>query len=289
MNKFFTVLALLFTIACFTANGQDAAPRPERSLFSNVGLSANAGLTGVGATVSTPLGKYFNLRVGFGILPYTYKYTTNELILDISEKLEEYGYENVYIDNLANVDVDLDAKINVPATHLLVDYTPFKSGLGAFHITAGLYMGGSNLIHVNGHTSLDQLQQRIDVIEAEIDAQYPGASGRLHINVRDFLFDLGDEGIFLDERGSVDAYAKVNSVRPYFGIGWGNAMPKNRVGFRFDIGALYQGKPKITSPNVDRSLRDEINGNDDLNKVLKYAQLWPQISFQITVRLLKDK
>ena len=288
MNKFFAVLALLTTIVRFTANGQEAI-RPERSFFSNVGLSVNAGLTGIGATVSTPLGKHFNLRAGFGTIPYTYKYTAKVLILDLSEKLEEYGYGDVQIDPSIDIETYLKMKLNVPAAHFLVDYTPFKEGLGAFHITVGLYTGSSNLVHMSGKPNQDRMQQAIDAAKNEIYEQYPNAIGSLDIDVHDFLLDIGSEGIFLNERGAVDAYAKVNPVRPYFGIGWGNAIPKKRVGFRFDIGALYQGKPEIISPNIDRNMRNEINDNDDLNKVLRSAKFWPQISFQVTVRLLKDK
>lgn len=281
MKKSFITLALLILAAGISAQHDERAPR---SPFGNLGLSLNAGLTGFGASLSTPIGKHFTARAGFGTLPFSYRYT-DALSFNISEKLAEHGLNDVQIDQTIDHEIDLKGKLNVPAGHLLVDYTPFKQGLGSFHLTAGIYVGGSNLVHVNGNTNLDRLQQKIDGIKNEIDAQYPGAGANLDINARDFALEVGGENIRLNTDGTVDAYAKVNNIKPYFGIGWGNAIPKGRVGFRFDIGALYHGKPEITSPNIDQNLHSEINSNEVLNDIIKYAHFWPQLSFQLTFRL----
>lgn len=246
----------------------------ERSLLSNVGLSLNAGLTGIGATVSTPLGKKFTARAGFGFIPYTYNYTVDELDLDLSsydEDFEEYTIQE---------EIKLKAKLKVPETHFLVDYNPFKGGLGAFHITAGIFAGGSNLFHVNGYLS------NINGIREILNNEYPGLGDEF--NPSDISVDIGDVAVSLNENGSADAYMKVNAIRPYFGIGWGNAIPKRRVGFRFDIGAMYHGKPEITSPNADGDLM-KAEGAEDFNKIISKVQFWPQLSFQLTFRLLKDK
>ncbi|MDR2885809.1 MAG: hypothetical protein LBU95_03390 [Rikenellaceae bacterium] len=288
MKKLFPFL----TLALFAAG---VASAQERSLFSNVGVSLNAGTTGVGATLSTPLGKHFNLRAGFGVLPYTYKYTTEDLEIDLSSQLRDAGAPadaqfNVNLTHSA----DLKARLKVPAMHVMVDYNPFKGGLGAFHLTAGLFMGGNNLAHVNGDAHFAQLQQKIDGmlgdIRDQVDAKYPGYGSHItNITVSDVNLAIADEGVRLNPDGTADAYLKVNSIRPYFGLGWGNAIPKRRVGFRFDIGALYQGKPKIASPNYMGDLNAQFKDEDDLNKIMDNAKFWPQISFQLTFRLLKDK
>ena len=269
--KIFTLLGLTFFSAVSSFS-------QERSFLSNVGISLNAGLTGIGASVSTPLGKHFNARAGFGTMPYTYKYTMNELNIDLSSYNAPAGYEEVTI----NHDINLKAKLNVPAAHFLIDYNPFQAGLGSFHITVGLYMGGSNLFHINGQVS------DIDGIKTAIDEATgtPGTGDDFKFS--DIKLEVGDVTISPNDNGSVDAYMKVNSVRPYFGIGYGNAIPKGRVGFRFDVGAMYHGKPEITSPNADGDLM-KMEGAEDFNKIISKIKFWPQLSFQITVRLLKDK
>lgn len=286
MKKHLLTLALLLTAAGASAQELYFGQPAPRTPGSHLGASLNAGLTGVGATFSTPLGKYFTARVGFGTLPYTYQYTEDALTLDISAQLAQHGLSDLNINTEFRHEVDLKAKLNVPAAHVLVDYTPFREGLGAFHVTAGLYIGGGNLIHVTGNSNLPALQQKLDAVRDQINALRPGAGDLLDIDVRDVALDLGDAGVHLNADGTADAYARVNSVRPYLGIGWGNAIPTRRVGFRFDIGAMYQGRPEITSPNADRDLHDDLNSNATLNKVLDHAAFYPQLSFQITFRIL---
>lgn len=267
-SKFFTLSVLMAFALSVQVHAQ------ERSLLSNVGVSLNAGLTGIGATVSTPLGKKFTARAGFGFVPYTYNYTMDELNVDLSPYHPSLGQYTV------RQDIKLKAKLKVPEAHFLVDYNPFKGGMGAFHITAGLFAGGSKLFHVNGHLS------DINGIRQMINNEYPGLGDQLDLS--DIKVEVGDVEVALNDNGTADAYMKVNPVRPYLGIGWGNAIPKRRVGFRFDIGAMYHGKPEITSPNADGDLM-KVDGAEDFNKIISKVQFWPQLSFQLTFRLLKDK
>ncbi|MFG6342093.1 MAG: hypothetical protein K1V70_08085 [Alistipes sp.] len=86
--------------------------------------------------------------------------------------------------------------------------------------------------------------------------------------------------------GSVSADLKVRSVKPYVGLGFGRPIPRRRVGFRFELGALFHGSPKIVSKNLMEENFDELN---DVNKFLRDFSIYPHLNFQVTVRLLKDK
>lgn len=47
--------------------------------------------------------------------------------------------------------------------------------------------------------------------------------------------------------GTIDGEAKANSVCPYLGVGWGNAVKSGSpVRFALDVGVFYQGAPKVT-------------------------------------------
>lgn len=262
----FTISSLLMAFAAvYPASSQ-------RSFGSNYGVSVDAGLSGIGATGSVVLHKNFNARAGFGIMPFAYRYTMDELSVDLSEYNPSLGELTV------SQDVNLKAKLNVPAGHVLVDYNPFKDGLGAFHVTAGLYFGGSRLVHVKGSLSdLEGLRQKVNEV----------APGYGDFDISAVKIEVGDAKVGFNPDGSVNAYAEVNAVRPYLGVGWGNAIPRNRVGFRFDIGAMYHGKPEVTSPNLDGRFED-IDESGDFNKILGKVRFWPQLSFQLTFRLLPD-
>ena len=103
----------------------------------------------------------------------------------------------------------------------------------------------------------------------------------------DVIVDVADASIAPNADGSVNAYLKVNSIRPYFGLGVGRAVPKHRVGFRFELGAMYIGKPDVDSPNIDGTLNSE--DLDGFNKTLSKCRFYPQLSFKLTYRLFKDK
>jgi hypothetical protein len=261
MKKIFFSLALIALAATTQAQNSEL---PERRAFSNMGLSIDGGLTGTGLTFSTPIGRNFTARAGFGFFPYTFRYDYTDMPM-VSDR----------DDNPVQLPpVAIKAKLNVPATHLLVDYTPFKKGWGGFHLTAGLYMGGSRLLHANGSIDLDELDRlNIDYMSEK----------------EDIYLDIGDARVRPADDGTLDVYAEVNPIRPYFGIGWGNAIPRNRVGFRFDIGALYQGKPGLTSPTMVGEIGDSGENADLANMILDYAKFWPQIQFAITVRLFDHK
>lgn len=151
---------------------------------------------------------------------------------------------------------------------MLVDYNPFKDGFGAFHITAGFYAASGKIVEVTGQVDRQWMQQ-------------------YDIDPETLSVEIGDSRVFANRDGSITAYAKASGFKPYLGIGWGNAIPKGRVGFRFDIGAMFQGKPEIGSPNVQGDL---LQGEemDDVNRIMSKVKVWPQISFQLTYRILKD-
>jgi hypothetical protein len=260
MKKIVLTLALVALAA--TTMAQKSEP-PERRAFGNMGVSLNAGSTGTGLTLSTPIGRDFTVRAGFGHLPYTFRYTDNDLPM-----VSDRDGNAVQLPP-----VKAKGKVNVPAGHLLIDYAPFERGWGAFHLTAGLYMGSSRFVHVHSSIDLAELDR--------LNIDYMSEKDKIYV-------DVGDARIRPADNGTFDAYAEVNPIRPYFGLGWGNAVPKRRVGFRFDIGAMYHGVPRLTSPTMEGEIGD---GEDvsEINKILKSAQFWPQIQIALTVRLFDHK
>ncbi len=277
--KIFTLTAL-FIMACATASAQ-------RSFLSNYGVSANAGLSGAGFSLSTPLHKNFNLRAGYEFPVAKYNYTidngdyTIEGLDDINQAIADYDLGNPIV----GPDVDLKGKLAGGGFHMLVDYNPFKGGLGGFHLTGGFYVGGSKLIVIDGQFER-QFMERLAYIDEEF-GQLPPGSDVPDIDIESLLrVEVGDAIISTDASGRVNAYAKVSSFKPYFGFGWGNAIPRGRVGFRFDLGVMFHGKPKIESPNMVGNLEDE--DVDEFNKMISKISVWPQMTFQITYKLFKE-
>lgn len=261
--KIFTFLAATVLLAVPPVFSQerfaDEAVRTPRSFLSNFGVSVNAGLSGVGATASVALHPNLNLRVGYDGTMLSHKLTASDYI-DLELDLEE---------GIPEPDVTLKGKLKGQGFYMLLDYNPFQDGFGAFHVTAGFYAGSGRLVQFDG----------------QFDKQWIAAN---NINPReDLAIDIEDIKLFANPDGSFEAYVKSFAVKPYLGVGWGNAIPKGRVGFRFDFGLLFQGKPSLDSPNMIGTLSQY--EKDDWYKIFRKVVVWPQMSFQLTVRILDDK
>ena len=170
-----------------------------------------------------------------------------------------FGFSNKPDD--MNLDVETDdgndvsakintLKVNLSNAKLLVDYYPFRNGI--FSLTGGLYVGQSK-ITMKGHA--------------------------------DQKFNLDDIVIQPDANGYFDASLVLgNSVKPYFGIGLGRTLAKKRIGFRFELGAIYQGHYKIKSDYMTSESVSEANNaiEDELPKSV--LDFWPVLNFNLSYR-----
>lgn len=125
-------------------------------------------------------------------------------------------------------------------------------------ISAGLYFGGSKLLDITG---------RFDPAEL-------AAAGIPADQIGNIRLDVGGTTIAPNRDGSAEAQLKVNAIRPYVGLGVGRAIPRGRVGFRAEAGAIFHGKPSIASPNiVKQTPTSELDG---LNKFLSKWKVYPR-------------
>ncbi|NEX59510.1 hypothetical protein G3574_00320 [Noviherbaspirillum sp. 17J57-3] len=106
--------------------------------------------------------------------------------------------------------VDYDFKLKLRTIDALLDWFP---GAGSFHVSGGLYYNDN-----------------------KVDATAkPGAGSRYTFNGQ--TYSASDVG---SASGTID----FRKVAPYLGIGWGNALAKDKGwGFASDLGVLFQGSP----------------------------------------------
>lgn len=136
--------------------------------------------------------------------------------------------------------VDIEAKLNIFDFKVLADFYPFKSS--SFHITAGAFIGSEDAVTVTNSSPLIKDQSKY------------GKVGLI----------LGNYRVTTDQSGNIDANVKVNSFKPYLGIGFGRAVPKkSRVSVSCDFGVKFWGKPglgvKTTKPTGITSFNDDLS------------------------------
>jgi hypothetical protein len=117
-----------------------------------------------------------------------------------------------YSDRREASGIEYDAEAQLRTAAALLDFHPGGHG---FRLTAGAIWNGTK---VEG-------------------SSLPPSSG---------FYELGDVLVPVTLLGTLDAEADFDPVAPYLGLGWGNAVGANqKVGFSFEVGALFQGKADV--------------------------------------------
>lgn len=228
-------------------------------------LSVGIGVTTFGPRleVATSLNNHFDLRGGLSILPYSHK-------MDFAISTKEYR-------DYINYDPDLNVtgKLSFTHAHILADIKPMRNSL--FYFTTGLFLG-SSVLNVDG-ILVNPSNQRPTVDDLR-DAGY------MNDEMPEFTFE--DDYVLLPNKdGSASGKLKMgNTIKPYLGFGIGRAIPNKKFGIKFELGAIYQGKPDITSPNLVRgNLNDYIDKNDDLKQYKPWISWYPMLNFQFIYRI----
>ena len=107
-------------------------------------------------------------------------------------------------------DIRYDGKLELRTLALLLDWHPFA---GTFRLTAGL-MKNDNALRLTATPTASQTIGGTPYTPAQI--------------------------------GTLSGDVTFKSTAPYAGIGWGNAARRGRFGGVFEIGAMFQGKPKVS-------------------------------------------
>ena len=202
MKRFFFLAALMAILMPARVSAQADLP------FSmSAGVSVGA-MDGVGAGLAFGVIDNLNVRVGYGVIP--------------SFLIPEYPVELPTWGNNPATSTALSASI-AGSGNLLVDYHPMG---GSFRVTAGMFFGSSDYIKGFNTKALPESYH-----QAGVSYYIDGDTSDMTKFYR----------IQSDDNGIVTGVFKTASVRPFIGVGFGSAVPKNRVGVAFDLGIEYIG------------------------------------------------
>lgn len=161
--------------------------------------------------------------------------------------------------------MDVTGKFSRTSFDMKFDCYPFADA-SSFFVTAGFSLGGDKLIKISGHS--DELES-------------------LYGEGKSYNLEIGDYKIPVDENGNVSGSVKVNSFRPYLGLGFGRLIPKKRFGARFEIGAQFEGKPVVYADGVgDLQKVIDQNTSDDISKFMDWLQVYPVLKISLRGRIL---
>lgn len=281
MKKIITIVC----VALMSATGVNAQEN-FYGLGNRVGVGVGVGTEGIGIDAAVSLTKYVSVRAGVNIMP-NIKVNTDVDLEGLDAKVTYQGYtttvSNLYQQQFGrsmSEKIDAEGSFKRTTFDVKVDFYPFPDA-SSFFITAGLSLGGSQVLKATGHSDAIKDFASLKTSNPEMWNAVQGAVG---INVDDRL-------IGFDDNGNVEATAKVKNVRPYLGLGFGRLIPKGRIGFRFELGAQFQGRPDIYDTFGDDVVNSDKYGlssedKNDITKVLDYMKVYPVLKLSIRGRIL---
>jgi hypothetical protein len=154
--------------------------------------------------------------------------------------------------------ITYDLKIELETFSLLLDYHPFKSS--GFRFSAGAVKNGT---------------------------EFSGTSTQSTGNIT-----VGNTTFSASDVGTLNASVSYDSIAPYFGIGWGNAVLKNRnLSFAFDLGVITMGNPEVnltsssTNPAIQSALNTEIERErQELTDSIDEFDLYPVLNLSVNYK-----
>jgi hypothetical protein len=161
-----------------------------------------------------------------------------------------------YSDNTS--DVDYDFKLKLQTFDALLDWFPAGGG---FRLSGGVVYNGN-----------------------KVDARArSNSTGSYTFNGRTYT---------AADAGTVNGRIDFRKAAPYLGIGWGNALAKDKGwGFSADLGVLFQGAPRTsmtssgcTLPDCSQLQSDITAENRKLNDEVDSFKAYPVIRFGVSYK-----
>lgn len=255
----------------------------DNNVLRHLSLSVGVGTTGVTADLGTMVTNTFGLRAGVDYMPEIKGNTWLDLSsVDRSVSDAEQPVTDVYqqlINDLPK-SVEVEGKFSSFTGHALLDIYPLSDR--GFRFTVGAYFGGSEDKLVEAYNTQDGVLKSVADFNARRGnyALVPAEYGQIAAK-------LGEYNLKPDDQGNANGYIQVKSVRPYFGIGFGRAVPNSRVNCQFDAGVQLWGSPKVyNGVSGEQLTSDGAMGEDGgLLKIISDIKVYPVLTFRLCGRI----
>lgn len=313
MKKIFA-LALAASMVAGAAQAQEA--------FKHLGMSLEAGTTGVGVNLSYPIvTDHLIVTLGYNLPTYTVNADfdlngqpindrvnqANGMIDNYNKMIDQYpdvaamkGMSKIdRIDNVGTINTEVEAKLNFTNFKAMLEYYPTTKS--AFHITAGVFVGNGEWMTISAQAdravwstytkAVDQNKLIPHLSANELAPGIPATNIGPVEGLEDAaIFNLNGQTFHLAPNcgGRLDTKMTVQKVKPYIGVGFGSSVPtRKRLGCQLELGAYYQGKPTLESPAEVAYDSKAFSSKtvDDIMKTIVHFQWYPQMTLRFTGRL----
>lgn len=212
-------------------------------------LKSLAIATALIAGSSTALADDLAIGLKGGTLGVGVEATKNIIPLMLNARIQANGFN--YSQTINDTQATYDAKLKLFTAGAIADFYPFA---GKFRLSGGFYYNGNKFSGV-----ATPIGGNITINGVPYNA---ATAGTVNLNI-DF-----------------------NKFAPYAGIGWGDAVSSGSpIGFNFELGALYQGKPKSKITSTGAIAQADLSAEQKkLDDSMKNFQFYPVVSLGISVK-----
>lgn len=176
-----------------------------------------------------------------------------ELAMSLHEKVNVRAGANFFTfsyfyETDADDDFDLDAGLSFSNYTAMVDWHPFGN---RFRLTGGLVY--------NGNT-----------VNAEMQPKQS--------------YTIGGDVYAPDELGNLEAEVSFSPITPYLGLGFGNAFRGSSFGMNFELGAMFQGAPRVNM-KADGLLAPSASQSPQFEENLSWFTAYPVMTISLYYRI----
>ena len=235
------------------------AQEEETGVGNHPGWGVGFGTEGINVSVATDMTKYAELEFGVNWAPGFSR--TEEA--GAFYKLQDQGvWKRHHVDNM-----DVKAKMNRATLDLKGSVYPFAANenfASDLFVAVGVSFASKEIASLEGTLNPDKDAKGNDV----------------DVRVGKYLLPLDKNA---NGTYSANASARVNSVRPYLGLGYGRLVPKNNLGFRVELGCQFDGKVKLYKNDEECELLSKygFESANSTKKVMDFFSIYPVLKFSL--------
>lgn len=225
----------------------------ETGIGNHLGCGVGIGTEGFNVSIATDMTKYAELEFGVNWLPGLSRTQSTDAFFIKTVKGENH--------KSAVGHMDVKAKANRATLDFKGSVYPFatkENFTSDLFVAVGVSFASKEIATIDG-----TLQPTVTTDEQK------------YIRVGKYVLPL--------DGNVADAYAEVNSVRPYLGLGYGRLVPKNNLGFRVELGCQFDGKVKIYKNDKELELGSKYGFEEAHNsqKVIDFFSIYPVLKFSL--------
>ena len=258
----------------------------ELGMFNHLSVGVGVGTTFISIGAAAPISRFVSVRAGADFMPVSNIKFHPALDLGFSQDVKDVFdiIQNSLPGELKTKSmpdkIKFDGKLKYTAGHLLFDVYPFKNS--SFHVTAGAYVGGKELVNMD--TAGDQLLLEGIYAYNHSEIREEWGLGKLGVKLGNYFLEPDKDGV-------IKTTVEVNAFRPYIGIGFGRVVPtKHRFACNVDLGIQFWGKPKVfLEGDNGKTQLDKFDNLDAQSakalKSLSETTFWPTLNVRCVYRI----